>query len=131
MSEIEPHRLAGWREKLLARDRFLRAEIEATRLGRDEIGADQLVGDVRDSGEESVAIHEQDLNHADLARDAGELREIAAALGRIRDGAYGWCVSCGQEIAAARLEAQPTAVRCLRCQSVFEKTHAGHPAPTL
>ena len=131
MEELNPRQLAGYRDRLLERDRHLRGEIDATRLSPDEAGPQNIIGGVRDSGEDSVAIHEQDLNHADLARDVAELNEIAVALDRIRDGEYGTCENCGGEIARARLDAQPTARRCIRCQAVWEKTHAGHPSPTL
>lgn len=131
MSTLDAERLNSIRERLLLRDRELRAEIDATRLGPDEVGAASIVGAVRDSAEESVAIHEQDLNRADVARDVGELNDISAALDRIRSGEYGTCETCGGEIAAARLDAQPTARRCIRCQSLHEKTYAGTQAPTL
>lgn len=131
MSPLDGERLHSIRERLRERDRELRAEIDATRLGPDEVGAANIIGAVRDSGEESVAIHEQDLNRADVARDVGELNEISAALERIRDGDYGICATCGGEIAPARLDAQPTARRCIRCQSLHEKTYAGTQAPTL
>ena len=41
------------------------------------------------------------------------LSEIEAALGRIDDGTYGLCVSCGKPIAPERLEAVPYAARCI------------------
>ena len=44
-----------------------------------------------------------------------EMRQIEAALQRIDDGAYGVCVDCGDDIAMARLEAMPTAIRCITC----------------
>ena len=47
------------------------------------------------------------------------------ALARINEGSYGFCESCGQEIPAARLQAEPTALRCVHCQELYEKTHAG------
>lgn len=131
MSSLDSERLHSIRERLLQRDRDLRAEIDATRLGPEEVGAASIVGSVRDSGEESVATLEQDLNRADVARDVAELNDISAALARLRDGEYGVCETCAGEIAPARLEAQPTARRCIRCQALHEKTYAGTQAPTL
>ncbi len=49
----------------------------------------------------------------DITKD--QIRQIRAALMRIRQGAYGRCLECQQPIGAARLEAEPTAIRCLRC----------------
>lgn len=44
-----------------------------------------------------------------------EAMEIRAALARIEEGHYGTCAVCGEEIAPARLEALPTATRCISC----------------
>lgn len=44
-----------------------------------------------------------------------EIREIREALLRIERGEYGACVSCGEGISPKRLEALPTAVRCINC----------------
>jgi RNA polymerase-binding transcription factor DksA len=44
-----------------------------------------------------------------------EAAEVRAALGRIAAGTYGTCANCGEEIPRARLEAQPTAARCVKC----------------
>lgn len=131
MSTLDAERLSSFRDRLQSRDRFLRAEIESTQLRPDEAGPANIVGRVRDSGEDSIADHEQTVNQADVARDVGELREIAAALDRMRDGAYGTCERCGGDIPVARLDAQPTALRCIRCQALHEKTHAVGAAPSL
>ncbi|WP_343048232.1 TraR/DksA family transcriptional regulator [Cellulomonas humilata] len=51
-----------------------------------------------------------------LARDAIErLASVDAAIARLDDGSYGICTVCGQPIAAARLEARPTATTCVGC----------------
>ena len=44
-----------------------------------------------------------------------ELRAIAAALGRIETGDYGFCQSCGQEIGAERLDVLPFTPFCKGC----------------
>lgn len=44
-----------------------------------------------------------------------EIHEIREALLRIERGEYGACVSCGEAINPKRLEALPTAVRCINC----------------
>ena len=77
-----------------------------------------------DPGDESVFDLITDLNQADARRDVGELREIEAARSRFDEGHYGECVDCGQDIGYARLKASPAALRCIVCQTRFEKTHA-------
>jgi DnaK suppressor protein len=43
------------------------------------------------------------------------LAEIDAALGRVDDGSYGTCVTCGRAIPDERLAARPTALTCVTC----------------
>ena len=43
-----------------------------------------------------------------------DLDEVDAALARVAEGTYGRCAACGEPIAAERLEARPTARRCIR-----------------
>jgi len=42
-----------------------------------------------------------------------QLHEVEAALGRIEDGSYGACASCGKPIPEERLEAIPWATLCV------------------
>ena len=50
----------------------------------------------------------------DRRRNA-ELDRIEAALKRLEDGDYGWCLSCGEQIPAKRLELGPTVALCVDC----------------
>jgi RNA polymerase-binding transcription factor DksA len=66
-----------------------------------------------------------------VTRDIGELGEVEAALSRLADGSYGTCSDCGAAIGWPRLNAQPTAERCIACQEKFE-ARSGRPGhPTL
>lgn len=53
----------------------------------------------------------ENLGNAGLA----EIRMIKAALGRIEEGTYGVCVSCGEDISEERLDVVPHAPRCRHC----------------
>jgi DnaK suppressor protein len=44
-----------------------------------------------------------------------ELQRIEAALQRIDDGSYGYCVACGEAIAIKRIENDPTTPVCINC----------------
>lgn len=60
----------------------------------------------------------------DLAlRDAHSLRlaKIDDALERIEERTYGTCTFCGQDIPFERLQAQPTAEFCIKCQEGAEE----------
>ncbi len=56
-----------------------------------------------------------------ISQDIEEMSEVNEALKRIIDGTYGICVDCGEKIPEARLEAKPTAIRCVACQDKFEQ----------
>lgn len=105
----------------------LRAGLARSR--RDTFGA--IAGEAPDAGDEALASLVADTGNAETARDMNELRTLDAAIVRIEDGTYGTCSDCGGDIPFERLRAQPGANRCVRCQSVYEKTHR-HPAePSL
>ncbi|MCT8159928.1 TraR/DksA family transcriptional regulator [Pseudoruegeria sp. SHC-113] len=44
-----------------------------------------------------------------------ELRQLEIALKRLDEGDYGYCVQCGEEIAAQRLDLLPTTPLCAPC----------------
>ncbi len=44
-----------------------------------------------------------------------ELQRIDSALVRLAEGEYGFCVNCGEEIAARRLELDPAVPICIDC----------------
>ncbi len=46
-----------------------------------------------------------------------EIRQIKAALKRMDDGEYGFCVKCGNQISEERLDVLPFTPFCRRCAS--------------
>lgn len=104
------------RESARARLEALKAELlalsEGARDDRKPVELDQQsVG--RLSRQDSLQV--QAMMKAADARRAMEIRRIDAALARIEDDEYGWCVECGEAIAPKRLEADPAAPRCTEC----------------
>ena len=122
--EIFRRSIAERREALLAEIR------EDVARSRDESYV-ALAGPVVDTADEAVADLLSDLDNAETSRDLNELRELEAAQARLDAGGYGLCEECGLEIALARLRAVPGAARCVKCQSVHEKTYANQGAPKL
>jgi DnaK suppressor protein len=47
--------------------------------------------------------------------------QVERALERVREGAYGICEACGHRIPADRLKYQPSATRCVECQSHWDR----------
>jgi len=50
-------------------------------------------------------------------------QQARAALDRLRQKRYGFCVACGQEINDTRLKVLPAATRCVQCQELVEIIH--------
>ncbi len=75
------------------------------------------------------APHSKDWDDAAIEREGDEVLEhlgqsgqeeiarIRAALQRMRDGSYGICVRCGEQISAERLEVLPETPLCKDCAS--------------
>lgn len=85
------------------------------------------VGDIVDAGDANFRIG---MEHAERQRDQEELEAIDTARTRIAEGGYGNCIECGKPIPLKRLKAQPTATRCVACQSTYEKRHSSVPPYT-
>lgn len=131
MSHPTNRQIEKLKKAMLERQRLLTDEVSKQRAQAAEEGNEDAMGGPGDAGDESVVRMVTDLHLQEAGRDLEELRAIDVALTRIADGAYGDCEECGTEIGYARLEAQPTALRCIECQTVFEKTHAHKETPTL
>jgi DnaK suppressor protein len=117
--------------KLRARLGALRAEIREALLRSDTETYGELAGRVHDAEEESLADLLIDVNLAEISREVGEVRDIDGAMRRISDHTYGSCVDCGDPIDSTRLEAYPTAKRCLTCQRQHELKYAATRPPKL
>lgn len=61
------------------------------------------------------AMQMQAMALAQARRRASERVAIDAALKRIDLGEYGYCLKCGDDIASARLEHNPTVSICIDC----------------
>jgi RNA polymerase-binding transcription factor DksA len=62
-----------------------------------------------------VDIEDRDMVLNLAARAQAAVEEIDAALTRIADGTYGQCEGCLSPLPRQRLEAVPTATKCLAC----------------
>jgi DnaK suppressor protein len=48
------------------------------------------------------------------------IKKIKKALGRIEDGTFGICDTCGEDIAVERLKARPVTAQCIDCKTKEE-----------
>lgn len=123
MSGVEPHaKYSEFKEQLERRRSELLPAIRAALLRADSETYGELAGQVHDVEEESLADLLTDLNLAEISREVQEIQDVDAALRRIMAQTYGVCLQCGGEIAKDRLEAYPTAKRCIVCQRKYESS---------
>jgi DnaK suppressor protein len=115
---------ADVRRRLQERREQLRGEIREALLNVDADRYAVVAGQLAESQEQSLVDLLSEVRHADVARDVEELNDIRGALARLDAGTYGRCVVCDSVIAAPRLEAYPTAKRCLPCQQKHEAARA-------
>ena len=84
-------------------------------------------GGAADVDDEAVADTLVDIDNAIIGLHLQKARDLNSALDRIQAGVYGICIDCGDDIGFERLSAYPTAKRCIKCQSLHEKTFASEP----
>ena len=60
------------------------------------------------------AMQQQAMAQAEERRRNAERTRITAALARLDEGEWGYCGTCGEEIAEGRLRNDPSVVQCLR-----------------
>ncbi len=74
----------------------------------------------KDFEEQAVELENSDVL-AKLASDGPQqISLVQAALDRLEAGDYGVCADCGEPIPAARLQALPYALRCVKCEERHE-----------
>ena len=117
--------ITRFRDRLRARDLELRRAIHQALVDNEDKTYAEVAGRVLDIGEQSVADFMSDVKIIEIEKEVAEQADVVAALARVTDGTYGECVDCRDDIGAKRLDAYPTAKRCIRCQTHFENTHRG------
>jgi DnaK suppressor protein len=75
-----------------------------------------------DQLDEIQTASDRDLAVSKIDRQSKELRNVRAALRRIRDGRFGVCEQCDEDIAPKRLAAIPWASLCIVCQEAEDRS---------
>ncbi len=109
--------LAKTREQLLETKTKLLGEIDSELRAERESTKDEGMDSYDLASEE----RDREINLILSDRERVKLKQIDDALGRLDEGAYGVCESCGLEIAEERLEAMPFSRLCRDCQQDQER----------
>ncbi len=106
-----------WRTQLLA----LRAELEEVEQSGAEASAVVELDQAKVGRLSRMdAIQAQAMAQASAERRAQTLRRIEAALQRLDEDEFGYCLECGESINPKRLEFDPTVELCIDCASKAE-----------
>jgi DnaK suppressor protein len=99
----------------------LRDELHAeTDTGREAAGIVELDQSRVGRLSRMDALQAQAMSVAAQRRRAVLLARVQSALARLDNGDYGVCLRCGEWIAAARLDVDPTVTLCIDCASADE-----------
>lgn len=122
MTTLSVAQIAQIHSQLTERKHLLLGELQRDALSLRE-SSSRAREPGADAGEQSGADHAASVSASEMARDADELLAIERALERIKHSDYGVCIACNQPIPAARLMANPVALRCVACQAMHERDH--------
>ena len=118
--ELSESQLQLLASKLRDQHAELRSEVQQERAKVDNERDRRSDREVQDRGDEANTDQWRETNAAMIDHHVDEISGIQAALSRLESGTYGWCVECGEQIGFQRLQAYPSANRCLACQSKVE-----------
>ncbi len=114
---MDKKKLDTFKKRLEERQQSLRKTVSRTE--EDGRIADQ--DSAQDIADRAASSYTKEFLFSQSNNDRQLLQMVETALQRIREGSFGECVSCGNEINAKRLEAVPWTRYCIECQEKLEK----------
>jgi DnaK suppressor protein len=109
-------KLTNWRKQLSTESRISLKRI---------LDNDQPCGDILD---QSVKDSNRAMDFLNRNRQQQLIKQIDAALGRLDDGSFGFCLESGEEIGLQRLLAYPIATLSVEAQEQRERRNRNHQA---
>ena len=114
---MDKKKLDYFRKRLEGRQQELRRIV--TKTEQDGRTVDE--GSAQDIADRAASSYTKEFLFSQSNNDRQILQMVEGALVRIREGAFGECISCGKEINAKRLEAVPWTRHCIECQEKAEQ----------
>lgn len=114
---MNSNKLMAIKKKLEKQKEALLQEAEQTlnnRIGKEKES-------IPDPTDQAVAELDDNFMLRLRGREQKLLKKIDEAIGRIEDGTYGVCDSCGEQIGVKRLEARPVTTLCIECKTQQEE----------
>ncbi|HEX2330430.1 MAG TPA: TraR/DksA family transcriptional regulator [Candidatus Angelobacter sp.] len=114
---MDKKKLDLFKKKLEERQQSLRRAV--SRIEEDGRIADS--DQTQDIADRAASSYTKEFLFSQSNNERQLLNMVETALQRIREGSFGECVSCGNEINPKRLEAVPWTRYCIECQEKKEK----------
>jgi DnaK suppressor protein len=114
---MEKKRLEQFKKRLEDRQ----VELRKTVSTRQQDGRNQGEDIAQDIADRAASSYNKEFLFTQSTNERQMLGMVDSALARIREGTYGECINCGNEINAKRLEAVPWTRYCIECQDKLEK----------
>jgi len=116
-NRMEKKRIDQFKKRLETRQHELRRLV--SRNVQDGRAADEQAA--QDIADKAANSYTKEFLFHQSHNDRQLLQLVEEALGRIREGSYGECTNCGNELNAKRLEAVPWTRYCINCQEKVEQ----------
>ena len=114
---MEKKRLDAFKKRLETRQAELRKTVARTEQDGRAADADNA----QDIADRAASSYNKEFLFHQSNNDRQLLQMVENALSRIREGVFGQCISCGEEINPKRLEAVPWTRYCIACQEKMEQ----------
>jgi DnaK suppressor protein len=112
---VDKQQIRRFKTRLEARQHELRLSVEHRR----QIA--RVAEPEPDAVDQASSVYEKESSLQRSNQEQALLRMIEVALSRIREGGFGECSTCGEEIEGKRRQAVPWAPNCLQCQEDLER----------
>jgi DnaK suppressor protein len=113
---MDKKKLETFKKRLETRQQELRRMVSRTQ--QDGRTADEDVA--QDIADKAASSYNKEFLFHQSNNDRQLLMMVEGALGRIREGSFGECISCGKDINPKRLDAVPWTRHCIECQEKLE-----------
>lgn len=113
---MDKKKVEVFKKQLEDRQADLRKIVAST----EQDGREADVGSAQDLADRAANSYAKEFLFNQSANERVQLQMVEGALARIKEGAFGQCVSCGNPINAKRLEAVPWTRYCITCQEKIE-----------
>jgi DnaK suppressor protein len=114
---MDKKKLENFRKQLETRQQDLRKIVART----EQDGREADVGTAQDIADRAANSYTKEFLFHQSNNERQLLQMVEVALARMREGVFGECINCGNEINSKRLEAVPWTRYCIACQEKLEQ----------